>query len=62
VDVIDVLLKRAKSASGDTNTLAVNTDRLQVNILAATARNIGVAARIAEDSAFTGKLADAGHK
>jgi hypothetical protein len=57
-----MLFQGAKRTSGDTNTLSIDADGLKIDVLAAAARNIRMTARIAEESAFTGKLADTGHR
>ncbi len=57
-----MLFQSAKRTSGDTNTLPVDANSLEIDVLAATARNIGMTAGVAEESTFTGQLADTGHK
>ena len=56
------LLDRAKGASGNANTLTVDSDGLEVHILATLRSDVGVAAGVGEDGALSAELADAGHR
>ncbi len=58
----DKFLDRAKSAGGNANTLPVNTNGLEVHVLATLGSDVGVAAGVAKDGALSAQLTDAGHR
>lgn len=49
-----VLLKCAKCARGNANTLTVDANGLKIDVLAAAAGNIGVTAGVSKKRTFTG--------
>lgn len=52
-------LQRANRASRYANTLAIDANGLQIHVLFATSRNIGVTARVGAVSALASELIDA---
>lgn len=56
------LFNRAKSAGSNANTLPVNTNGLEVHVLATLGGDVGVAAGVAKDGALSAQLTDARHK
>lgn len=61
VGFVRELFERAENTCRNAQTLTVDANRLQVHILATLARDVGVAAGMAKDSAFSRELADARH-
>lgn len=55
-------LQGTDRARGDANALAIDTDGLQIHVLLAAGRDVGVAARVHDACALAGKLVDAGHR
>ncbi len=62
VEVGGVLLESTEGASRNTNTLTVQANCLQVYVLTTSCGDVGVATGVAEQGAFSGQLADAGHR
>lgn len=55
-------LKGAERAGSNTNTAAVDTDGLKVNLLGTAGRDVRVAARVHSLRAFAGDCANTGHR
>ncbi len=55
------LAKRAHRARGNANAAAVDTDDLEIHVLLAAGRDVGVAARVADIGFLAGENIDAGH-
>lgn len=55
-------LQGAYRAGRDANALAIDADGLQIHVLLAAGRDVGVAARVDNAGALAGKLVDAGHR
>lgn len=55
-------LQRADRARGNANTLAIDTDGLEIHVLFTLGSDVGVAARVHGLGALAGELVDAGHR
>lgn len=56
------LLQGAERTSSNANFTTVEGDRLKVDVLTSFGGDVGVATRLTEVGAFSGKKTDAGHK
>ncbi len=62
VEVGGVLLESTEGACRNTNALTVQANCLQVYVLTTSCGDVGVTTRVSEQGAFSGQLADAGHR